>query len=499
MEAGDSRKHAIYRLFHHSMRVILEPLITAGKNGVEMSCADGFVRRIFPIVAAYVADHPEQCLVACCMENRCPRCVVGFKERGENSRPPLRDQASTLNTLSQHKNGKDPYLFDDEGLRPIYYPFWADLPHTDIFACIAPDVLHQLHKGVFKDHIVKWCTSLASENEVDARFKAMTNYQGLRHFQKGISSISQWTGKEHKEMERVIVTVLAGLVDVRVLKAVRAVIDFIYYAQYQSHTDVTLARMQDALDVFHSHKDIFVELQARRSEGFNIPKLHSMLHYLDSIRSLGSADGYNTESPERLHIDFAKEAYRASNRVNYVDQMTKWLQRQEAINRRSAYLDWVSLSTVSTSHSHQKQHTDLGLFTSSGIKPGHAYCLPKSCPFPNSPISHLTLAFGALDFVPAFQAFLNKHIPNAGISASIYDRFNVYKSITILLPDVPHISDHKRLNKLRACCIIPSCSPHKPDKPAHFDTALIVRDHGLHQKMGGLHGLFCRHLCSSTI
>ena len=148
--------------------------------------------------------------------------------------------------------------------------------------------------------------SLCSEDEIDARFKAMTDYQGLRHFKKGISLISQWTGKKHKEMERVIVTVLAGIVDSRVLKAVHAALNFIYYAQYQRHTDITLARMQNALDIFHSHKNVFSEL--RRDENFNILKFHSMLHYLDSIRSLGSADGYNTESPERLHIDYAKEA-----------------------------------------------------------------------------------------------------------------------------------------------------------------------------------------------
>ncbi len=144
-----------------------------------------------------------------------------------------------LDTLSEHKNGYNPYLFDDGGLRPIYYPFWANLPYTDIFTCITPDILHQLYKGVFKDHLIKWCTLLTSEYEVDARFKAITNYHGLRHFNKGISSVSQWTGKEHKEMERVIVSVLSGLVDSRVLKAVRATIDFIYYAQYQSHTDIT--------------------------------------------------------------------------------------------------------------------------------------------------------------------------------------------------------------------------------------------------------------------
>ena len=464
------------------MRLILEPLITAGKHGIEMTCADNFVRRIFPILAAYVADHPEQCLVACCMENRCPRCVVGRDERGKNFNSPPRSPGETLVTLSQHKNSDGPYLFDDEGLRPIYYPFWADLPHTDIFASITPDILHQLHKGVFKDHLVKWCTWITSEDEIDARFKAMTDYQGLRHFKKGISSISQWTGKEHKEMERVIVAVLAGVVDARVLKAVRAALDFIYYAQYQRHTDITLTRMQTALDAFHLHKDVFIEL--RRDEDFNIPKFHSMLHYLESIRSLGSADGYNTESPERLHIDYAKEAYRASSRVDYVAQMTKWLQRQEAVDRDAAYLDWISLPTPTSENT---KH-NLERFIPSGIKPGHAYCLPKTCPFPNIPVSRLMSVFSALDFVPAFQAFLKKHIPNSRIPASIHDRFNVYKSVTILLPSVAHISDQKQLNMLRACCVIPSHGRRKLDTPAHFDTALVVYDHGLYQEMGGLQG-----------
>jgi hypothetical protein len=76
----ESRQIARYRLFHNCMRLVMEPLIDGGHAGVDMICADNNVRRIFPILAAYIADHPEQCLIACCKENHCPRCVVGRNE-----------------------------------------------------------------------------------------------------------------------------------------------------------------------------------------------------------------------------------------------------------------------------------------------------------------------------------------------------------------------------------------------------------------------------------
>lgn len=35
-------------------------------------------------------------------------------------------------------------------------PFTEDFPRADIHELLAPDLLHQVVKGVFKDHLVKW-------------------------------------------------------------------------------------------------------------------------------------------------------------------------------------------------------------------------------------------------------------------------------------------------------------------------------------------------------
>lgn len=153
------------------MRLLMEPLISAGHSGVDMVCADGFIRRVYPILAAYVADYPEQCLITCCMENRCPHCVVKPTDR-QNSTPSCRrrDPTSTLRTLERREAGELPHLYEDEGLRPIFHPFWADLPHCNIFTCITPDALHQLHKGVFHDHLIPWINAIADQDTVDERF-----------------------------------------------------------------------------------------------------------------------------------------------------------------------------------------------------------------------------------------------------------------------------------------------------------------------------------------
>ncbi|KAJ8579235.1 hypothetical protein M405DRAFT_754748, partial [Rhizopogon salebrosus TDB-379] len=154
-------------------------------------------------------------------------------------------------------------------------------------------VLHQLYQGVFK-HMITWCHNLMHPLELDARLRMLPPCFGVRHFQNGWSALSQVSGRERKDMARILLGCLVGKVPRRVLLAFQSLLDFIYLAQYQSQDDQTLGYLQDALDTFHKHKDIFVQLGIW--DRFDIPKIHSLVHYIHSMHQFGVTDNYNTEA-----------------------------------------------------------------------------------------------------------------------------------------------------------------------------------------------------------
>ncbi|KAI9455285.1 hypothetical protein HD554DRAFT_2030982 [Boletus coccyginus] len=174
--------------------------------------------------------------------------------------------------------------------------------------------------------------SIMGTDGVDAWFKMMTSHQKLHYFKNDISGVSQWTGKEHKEMEKVFTGLVASRQDPWLMSAVRSTLNFILYSSLQSHTSKTLTMFKTTLDFFHAHKEVFIELGGQEASHFNILKIHAMEHYVNMIWWFGSADSFNTESPKQLHIDYAKDAYRAMNKKDFIIQMTVWLHCQEAID-----------------------------------------------------------------------------------------------------------------------------------------------------------------------
>ncbi|KAG8792294.1 hypothetical protein FRC12_006548 [Ceratobasidium sp. 428] len=330
-------------LLHFSMSKITQPLEEAGRTGVEMWCADGRLRRIYPLLAAFVGDWPEQNDMACTDRGGCPKCLKRqSRGRGDERRGMPRTSVSTLLALDRYLETRRVGPLKILGLKP-WWPWWANLPAVQFANCITPDLLHQVHKGVFKGHAVRWMQYKLGAPAVDERFASMTRAQDLRHFKRGISVVQQWTGREAKEMEKVFLPLLAEHEDIPddMVSFIRSLLDFSYIARAARVTDAELDELRDAHAEMHRLKRVLVRYGIYRSlkRLDHIPKWHMLSHYAESIRQHGTPDGYNTEAPEYLHIVYVKRGWEASNKRDAIPQIIDYCQRLEALRIHRAHLN----------------------------------------------------------------------------------------------------------------------------------------------------------------
>ncbi|PPQ76921.1 hypothetical protein CVT26_001382 [Gymnopilus dilepis] len=339
-----ARRRTLANLFHTCMKFIVKPLEKAGIDGIVMVSGDGAARHCFPIFAGYVGDYPEQVLVSLVKNGDCVICDVDrdLLEDLDSTGPP-RDVRPVLEALEKVKDGPRAFVeaCSKLGIKAVSTPFWKDLPHVNIYDSITPDILHQLYQGVIK-HLILWVRSACSDAEIDARCRRLPPNHNIRLFLKGLSPLSRITGTEHDQICRILLGLIMDIrlpnnvSRVRLVRTVRAALDFVYLAKYPVHTSETLSRLDDVLEAFHANRDIFINLGIRNN--FNIPKLHYMGHYRHFIERFGTADNFNTEYTERLHIDLAKDAYRASNHKDEYPQMTTWLDRKEKVLQHDKYI-----------------------------------------------------------------------------------------------------------------------------------------------------------------
>ena len=222
---------------------------------------------------------------------------------------------------------------------------------------------------------------------------------------------------------------------------------------------------------------------------------------------LGSADGYNTESPERLHIDLAKEAYRASNKRDYVEQMALWLQRHEALWLQESYLIWVDKRLLSLIRNEDNameeeelkdviEHVDV---TQRDINITYSqddnfnnrlkYSLAKRPPHQNITVEKLTQKFGTVNFLSALTSFLRHYLPATKISPTNCDRFDAYKQLVIRLPRNHYLSEKIHMDRVRTTPPL-LAGGRALATAAHFDTAFVVEDLRLYKSEGGISGIF---------
>lgn len=490
------------------MSDIVKPLHKPGVHGMRVVSGDGVARRGHPIFAAFIGDYPEQLLVTCCKNGECPSCEIHRNNLGDhNAGANLRNLDNILNALETLDHGPTAYAraCREAGIKPVVKPFWQDLPYTNIFQSITPDILHQVYQGVVK-HLVGWVKDCCGAVEIDARCRRLPPNHNIRLFMKGISTLSRVTGKEHSQMCSFLLSLIVDIrlpnntPSTRLVRAVRALLDFVFLAQYPLHTTETLSRLGDALQRFHDNKDIFVDLGIRTN--MNLPKLHSLAHYIMYIKLYGTTDNYNTEYTERLHIELAKDAWRATNSKDEFPQMTLWLERKEKIFRHEKFVKW-QLSGCPGPPTRQHSLGHLGIVYERHLK------MPKHPTLKAVRLDTIINKYGATLFTDALARYIVEYRnPTANLTRAQIDHealqislpfrtLPVYQVIKFTTPD------YYSLNATNNTIIVDSVhiKPERHDGhgnliPARFDTVLVNDGAG---ETTGVKGICELLLCSFLI
>ncbi|KAI5989472.1 hypothetical protein EDC04DRAFT_2873162 [Pisolithus marmoratus] len=231
----------------------------------------------------YIADYEEQALLACIVRNWCTRCLA---MRGNLDGDALNRQ-----------------------------PFTNDFPRADIYSLLSPDILHQIIKGAFKDHLVEWVEKYLILkhgkkqvekilDDIDRRIAAVALFPGLHRFPEGCH-FKQWTGDDSKALMKVYLPAIEGHVPQAVVCTFCAFLEFCYLVHKSVITESDLDLINDSLDRFHHYCEVF------KTTG----------HYHDLIKLFGAPNGLCSSITESKHIKAVKKPYRHMSHFKALGQM----------------------------------------------------------------------------------------------------------------------------------------------------------------------------------
>ncbi|KAG1734352.1 hypothetical protein EDD22DRAFT_982466 [Suillus occidentalis] len=232
-----------WQLFHSSLAKILENLRPSMTKPEIVRFGDGHYQCVSYGLGPYIADYEEQVLLACIVCLWCPRCMSH------------RDDLDAASLCRCHNHTEA--LIEEIDYSALWLEYGIV---SDIHKLIAPDILHQLIKGTFKDHLVTWVGKIA----------AVTSFAGLQCFPEG-RGFKQWTGDDSKVLMKVYLPAIQGHVPTDVVRAFRTFLEFCYLVWHNVITESTLVQIQEVLNWFHQYREIFKTTDTKHIEAVKEP------------------------------------------------------------------------------------------------------------------------------------------------------------------------------------------------------------------------------------
>ncbi|KAJ2921951.1 hypothetical protein H1R20_g15145, partial [Candolleomyces eurysporus] len=323
------------QLYHTCIRLIFEPLRSGMTNPEVMRCPDGHFRRAVFSIGPVIADYPEQVWLAGVVQNWCPKDFA----------PPenLDDPTATRRTHEKTDFLVNHYdramIWDSFGVRDDVVPFTHSFPRADIHELLSPDLLHQVIKGTFKDHLVSWInnyihsshpTNKALEiiQDIDRRISAVPSHPGLRRFPDG-RNFTQWTGDDSKALMKVYLAAVVDYIPEDMTKCLASFLELCYIFRRNAITASALNEAEQHLKDFHRLRDVFVETGVRAH--CSLPRQHALKHFPPGISDFGASNGLCSSITKSKHITAVKKPWRRSSRFNALSQMLQIIVRLDKL------------------------------------------------------------------------------------------------------------------------------------------------------------------------
>ncbi|KAH9060394.1 hypothetical protein EDB83DRAFT_2292370 [Lactarius deliciosus] len=347
------------QLYHSCLELVFAPLKPYMTKPKVMKCPDGHFRRTIFGLGPYIANYPEQVYLSGVVSTWCPKCDA-LPTNLDGSRSHYRSHIKTDLLIKTFNPG---VLWDDFGLQHNIVPFTYSFPRADIHELLAPDLLHQLIKGVFKDHLVEWVleylhlehgemAALDIIEDIDRRYglplyfmahkssgtriSAVPPFPGLCWFPDG-HDYQQWTGDDSKVLMKVFLAAITGYVPSVMVCCIAAFMDACYIAHQNAVNSPSLECLRDCVETFHQLRTIFIEVRVHIT--LSLPHQHTLKHFYRAIHLFGSPNGLCSSITESKHIRAVKEPWRRSNRYHALTQMLKTILHMDRMTALHQHLE----------------------------------------------------------------------------------------------------------------------------------------------------------------
>ena len=276
-------------LIHKCLDLVLNPLKIAATVGIMMSDPIGNLHYCFTPLVPYIADTPEQSLLAGIRPKASLVSMAIYKEFRDLVPHPPHTSSRTLEDIEQACLEADPDNFKTflkivkhYYLNGVHMPFWRNWLLSDPLIFFTPKVLHLFHHMSW-DHDLQWCINVLRPAKINYQFSLIQTAIGYCCFNEGVSNLKQVTGHHHRAMQRYIIAAIAGGVPPKFLLAIHSLLDFRYFAQMPHFDHDALTKVEASLGTFHDNKSAILTAGGRQgSKGsldhWEIPKLELLQH-----------------------------------------------------------------------------------------------------------------------------------------------------------------------------------------------------------------------------